>query len=264
MKKREQTFLESLNDPSRPWRWLFFFLVSGSVLAVLPQIALQALGTAYFIGTILVLSFAGGLILFAMDRSQRRDIDVRVGPVAPRLGLIVLVSQGPVDELPARGAIDHHLPMLRYLWLVCSRKPLKEPWEAGTQAEPPTKPRPKSQSSYTNAHTLYDRYRGEIDRVDILQIDDQDNPSEVFAKVQHAYQEATRLGLRPEEIVADVTGGTKSMTIGLALAGIPASRDLQVMRPSEYDDYGFAVRDAPSHATLVDVNFVATSGMFSD
>jgi len=154
------------------------------------------------------------------------------GAIRPRQGLIVLVSQAQPGKSGALAAIQHHELALRYLCLLHTRPPEQEPGGG-------------YQSSATLAHTLQATYQDRF-QVRLLEIQDQDNPVEVYNLAQFAYQEAKGLGLKVGEIVADVTGGTKAMSIGLAYAGLPASRTLQYLKPNSYLPDGRANPDEGS------------------
>lgn len=175
---------------------------------------------------------------------------------APREGLIVIVSPGKPGESAALGAIKYHFrgehderdsPTLAYLWLIHSRQYDEEP-------KLPFK------SSYEIAKELERTYKPLLKFVRRLEIDDVDDPAEVFQRTQDAYWWATRrLDLNPKALIADITGGTKSMTIGLAYAGIPAARDLQFMKPREIGPDGRAVVEKGADPYLIDVRFVDRS-----
>lgn len=61
-------------------------------------------------------------------------------------------------------------------------------------------------------------------------------------KIHAIFQEADALGLRPEEIVADFTGGFRSMALGLILACQARNRDIQ-FSGTHYDQDGHPGED---------------------
>ncbi len=66
----------------------------------------------------------------------------------------------------------------------------------------------------------------------MVEIDNENDISEIFRRSMRIYEEATQDWNLPEsDIVADITGGNKPMTIGLAFAGLPLDRDLQYSGP---------------------------------
>lgn len=93
--------------------------------------------------------------------------------------------------------------------------------------------------------------------VDIWPLRDENDVAEVFRAVRTIYQIAQhKCGLKKEEIIADYTGGTKSMTAGLVLAAIADGVDLQYMKPNAYTPGGLADKGTGSQPRLVTVNFV--------
>jgi len=56
-------------------------------------------------------------------------------------------------------------------------------------------------------------------------------------KINQIFQEAEKLGLHSEDMVADFTGGFRSMTLGLILACLPRNRDIQ-FAGTHYDANG--------------------------
>lgn len=152
----------------------------------------------------------------------------------------------------ALAAIKHHFqgekderatPTLECLWLLHSGPVEKEP-------DAPY------QSSYQNALQLETTYRPRLRYIERLAIQDSDDPEEVFRRARDAYWRAGRLKLLPDQVIADMSGGTKSMTIGLAYAGVPTARDLQFMKPRQYTPSGYAVAGAGSDARRIDVSWV--------
>lgn len=173
-----------------------------------------------------------------------------------RRGLIVIVSAGKPEESAALAAIkyhyrgehdEHETPVLEYLWLIHSR-------------EYPQKPKDPIASSYDIARDLERIYEPLLKDVIRYEIRDPDDPAESFQCARAAFWWAThRYQLKPHEIVADITGGTKSMSIGLAYAGIPSARDVQFLKPRKYTDDGRAIASEGSDPLLIDVNFVEES-----
>ena len=183
----------------------------------------------------------------------RSIIETKTGPVPPRRGLIVLVSPGELEKGAALAAIQHHYrgendsrphPTLEYLWLICSPQYEEEP-KIGA-------------SSYKNAACLRKRYKSKPHIKDVFQepISDPDSPLAVFKKIEYCYSEAIRLGLREEDVMADLTAGTKVMSVGMAYAAIPRGREVQFMKPRKYRDDGRADDSAGSDARAIDVDFV--------
>lgn len=81
------------------------------------------------------------------------------------------------------------------------------------------------------------------------------DPNATFKLVNQIYTQASEEQLEPEQIIADYTGGTKSMTAGLILACASPQRRLQFMLPKAYTMGGQADAAQPSVATEVSVAF---------
>jgi hypothetical protein len=85
---------------------------------------------------------------------------------------------------------------------------------------------------------------------------DADNPEAVHRVVEGIDAEAKdKFNLAEERIIADYTGGTKSMTSGMVLACTSPSRALQFMKPQRYTDDGRADVQAGSAPVAVDIRF---------
>jgi CRISPR-associated protein (Cas_Cas02710) len=86
-----------------------------------------------------------------------------------------------------------------------------------------------------------------------------DNPEAVHAVhrlVDQIYVEATqKFNLPEEQVMADYTGGTKSMTSGTILACTSPRRPLQFMKPRRYDSQGRADPTAGADPVAVDIQF---------
>jgi hypothetical protein len=89
-----------------------------------------------------------------------------------------------------------------------------------------------------------------------LSAEDADNPEAVHGLVDMIYVEANEVfGLSEEDVVADYTGGTKSMTSGMVLACTSPSRPLHFMKPRRYAEDGRADPQAGSDPVAVDIRF---------
>ncbi|MBE3518902.1 MAG: hypothetical protein IMW97_01205 [Firmicutes bacterium] len=156
----------------------------------------------------------------------------------PRKGLIAILSVGA--EASAEVAIKYHEKTLKHCWLL-----------VGTSSQP------QGPSQVFDA--IRNKYQDtgiEFHKVDIRNPYD---PAEVFRKVRDIYEEArTKYGLREHEIIADYTGGTKSMSIGLALAAsLSANRDLEYVIPRRQTAEETAVREIAGTIVKVDLGYGA-------
>jgi len=62
-------------------------------------------------------------------------------------------------------------------------------------------------------------------------------------------------GWSETDVIADYTGGTKSMTAGTVLACASPDRRLQFMKPGKYREDGTADHQAGSNPYLVDIRY---------
>ncbi|MFQ6059155.1 MAG: hypothetical protein ACE5MB_09800 [Anaerolineae bacterium] len=140
------------------------------------------------------------------QRRRRRSATIMDKPRPKKYqGLIVLVSR----EETLREAIEYHRPQLKYCWLV-------------TTPEMEETAR-KVQGQYRDVHFILRPVREKYDTRGCYEL------------VRDIYQrEAGRLGLDPYRIIADITGGTKPMTMGMILACIEGEYPLEHV-PTEYD-----------------------------
>src|SRR5581483_818449 len=150
-----------------------------------------------FLVILAVLWVALHLILRLAARRARSKLEVDQRPqVEARRGLIVFASPG--DRVtPAENAVKAHLAKLEHCWIIVG----------------PALPG-KGQTARDNAGKIARDYAGKKQGLKfyILDVDDEHNPEKVFRLVQSVYDQARTLGLSESELIADYTGGTKSMT----------------------------------------------------
>ena len=199
---------------------------------------------------------------------QKRPQPGVVEPSRCRRGLIVPVSFGIVEEIPAYDVIRHHCAgdpddparaTLEHLWLVYARSAPPDTVPDDVPAETPSPPAPprEGKPSFDNALELQRRFTAQGVHVHLVEINHEFDAHDIYEKVDGAYKESARYNLRPDEVVADITGGTKVMSVGIALAGIPLERDLQFLKPRKHDPVtGVADRKAGSDPYLININFV--------
>jgi hypothetical protein len=213
-------------------------LLNGVVPNLFSDFVRTRLNLYSVVGTTVVL-----VVLWMAMRRMRsfRGIRVAVGaaPVRPRRGLVVLVSPGP-PTIPAEEAIKVHLPSLERCWLIVG------PGEgAGSPKE--------------NAERIvatYGGWNGRQIHFEIRNLQNPDNPAEVYYLVNSIYTESRAYGLRESDLIADYTGGTKSMTAGMVLAcATREDRDVQYMRARRLTPQGTADRAGGADPVLVDLQF---------
>lgn len=157
--------------------------------------------------------------------------------VRRRLGLVVLVSSGP--DPPAAGAIAYHCEdnTLTHCWLV-------------------TGPGEGNFSSEKNAESLKALWEPKGVHVETIELRNAFDAEEAFLKTQVVYEVAQTVhGLTVEDLIADFTGGTKPMTMGLVLATVERGIDLQYMQAVQTDERGRALVGTRSYPRMIDVGF---------
>jgi len=66
--------------------------------------------------------------------------------------------------------------------------------------------------------------------------------SKTYDHVQRIFEQAIRLKIAPQELVADITSGIRSMTLGMVLACLNGDQDVEFVG-TRYDDQGWPVGD---------------------
>lgn len=126
-------------------------------------------------------------------------------PPRPHRGLILLFS----NEVTFAKAVAHHYEHLAHLWLIVTP-------EAAEKA--------RAAASALTGVTVYEQ-----------PVRTAWNPDDTALAVRRAFEHATDLGLRHDDLICDVTGGTKPMTIGATVACM--AQDLKVqMVAAKYDE----------------------------
>lgn len=166
-------------------------------------------------------------------------------PVPPRRGVIAIVSLG--QHVPAEAALAYHaqfdpsaggLPYLRRGWLLVG-------------------PGEGELSSATNAAKLRETFEARGVAIDLYPLNHADDMAEIFGAVKKIIRRAqVEYGFAKEEIIADFTGGTKSMTAALTLACIDTGIDLQYMKPDDYELDGRAKPGTQATPHLLDITFL--------
>lgn len=149
----------------------------------------------------------GFLLLALWERPKSLSVPSQRPPRYP--GLIVIVGRRGMrgldeDQLSHNRSIEYHLDegnprgeKLRVCWLIASEG------ESG---------------SVNVANAVQKRYAPSC-RVEVHTVDDAFHVQDTYDVVKNIYDhEATKYQLNPEQILADFTGGTTPMSVGLALA----------------------------------------------
>lgn len=99
---------------------------------------------------------------------------------------------------------------------------------------------PKERPDATRLHPIY------LDQPDV---------QHTYAAVYEIYtREAREVGLQPEEVIADITGGFKPMTAGMVLGTLAGGRTMLEYVESGRDAEGRPIKNT-AHVVKVDVNF---------
>ena len=200
----------------------------------------------------ILLIAAGILVLLLIAYALIRRIfkpELTVTDLAPRRGLVALVSQGRLSEIPVSASISFHESALTHCWLITSRQPLKEP------DQPSASSNELIQSAWKNAQDMKSRLQSKLKLIQSVEIDPE-NPKEIFDAVEEIYSAARQAGLRSDDMVADFTGGTKTMSISMVLACTPTGRSMEYMKPRRFLPDGRADSKAGSDPKLIDLSFL--------
>jgi hypothetical protein len=179
------------------------------------------------------------LRLAARRARSRLEVEQR-SQVEARRGLIVFSSPGE-RVTPAENAIKAHLAKLEHCWIIVG----------------PALPG-RGPSARDNANRIAQEYASQKPGLKfyIQDLDDEHDPEKTFRLVRSIYDQARTLGLSEKEIIADYTGGTKSMTAGMVLAcSTSPDRDAQYMKAKDVTGTGVATPSAEATPVLIDLNF---------
>jgi len=197
-----------------PW---FGPVVSAVLVAMLVNVLTDALKEWGGLWLAWAVAFALLLALVAFanayNRSEIERIKQGLGPVdrpkpEKHRGLIFLYSR----EDTLREAIQHHKPVLEHCWLVVTPE-----MQAGAA---------QAMSHFSGVqftlNTLHDCY-------------DTRACYELVRDIYH--HDAPRLGIPPQRVIADITGGTKPMSAGMFLACLEGSFPIEHV-PTAFDALG--------------------------
>ncbi len=189
-----------------------------------------------------LLLFIIAYALFSQDRRRRlrkMQIDVDESRLAkPHQGLIWLLGPNYAPLLPV---LQHHLKGggAKICWLIMQEG------------------NPAVRNAYTK---LNERLKEEAWQTRILPV----YISDIDAKAtyQAAYtiftREAAEEGISANQVIADITGGTKPMTAGVLLAALSANGDLEYVE-SARDEHGQVIQGS-QRVVMVDTKFYLTAG----
>lgn len=160
-----------------------------------------------FVVILLVLTF---IFVYSYNRRYsywRRNLGPIADIASPRKyeGLIFMFTQ----KETAREAIRHHLPALKHVWLIVTPQKQAEAGEIVVDF-------PEVSFSVLPISNLYDT-------------------QSCYNVVRHIYERGTQdVGIPPQNIIADITGGTKPMTMGMIVACIEGDLPIEHV-PTKFD-----------------------------
>jgi len=179
-------------------------------------------------------------ILYRRDRRRGRAVralvdESRLAP--PHAGLVWLFGPGRFEHLLF--ALEHHRKGggAAHCWLVMQKDTPSVKERFGKLSQ-----RLVEEGMSTQLHPVY------VEQPDV---------QAAYQAVRAVFErEAAEEGLVPEQVIADVTGGTKPMTAGMVLAALTTGGDLEYVE-SERDAEGLPVADT-QRVVLVDTTFYVT------
>ena len=209
----QEPFLRALTEV--PW---FGPVISAVLVALLVNILTEALtawgGLWLGWGAVGLLALATVAFAHAYTVSESRRRGRGLGPIADlpnpqkHRGLIFLFSR----EETLREAIQYHQPELEHCWLLVT--PEMRDRAASVVSHFPD-------LSFT-LHPLGDRYDSQA----------------CYQTVRDIYRrEASRQGISPKQVIADITGGTKPMTMGMIVACLEGDYPIEHV-PTAFDAAG--------------------------
>jgi hypothetical protein len=221
-----EPFLRALTEV--PW---FGPVVSAVLVALLVNFAGEALtawgGLWLGWGVVAVLALLTGVFVYAYAVVEERRRGRELGPIAdlpnpPKSrGLIFLFSR----EETLREAVAYHRPELAHCWLLVTPEMKNQAASAIAHI---------ADLSFT-LHPLSGRY----------------DSQGCYQAVLHIYrEEAPRLGLDPDQVVADITGGTKPMTLGMVVACLEGDYPIEHV-PTAFDAAGNPTGPLPPIQILI-------------
>lgn len=155
------------------------------------------------------------ILLLDLRLTRRRRMAPVARPVTPHKGLILLISPGNL-EVPLQ-SIQHHQGVLQHCWLIASQGHGEDCLAS-------------QRTAAELAAQIRQRWPGvAVHYGSDFQVDPDDVGS-AWRLVDQIYASAAEYQLTVQDILADITGGLKPMTAGMALACLAPERDMQYMR----------------------------------
>ncbi len=227
--------METLKGLFNPDRSLPLFLLGTATVTLLLQGIYDYANEpgvwkgGYWLALLMLLMTIGVLIRAWRKRSGRVDIREKQVP-RPRRGLILLA--GP-QKRSNPAALDHHLNRLEHCWIIAT------PESVGT------------------ATALFQEYgnRLEIHYGSGYIVDAEEFAPTYDVVMRILSKEMQEAGLGVTEMIADITGGTKPMTSGMALACVACHIPMQYIKTNRGVD-GQVSGDSWGIPIQVDASFI--------
>jgi hypothetical protein len=196
-------------------------------------ITIAAIGTPYLLLTWVCNRFA--------KRSRQGLLMIQEENPAPRKGLIVFMSPGS-RTTPAENAVKAHLPALEHCWIISG------PDRAGQT--------PTSAENAGSTKLKFEKAKTTPIRFYLRSVENEDDPQQSYHLVRSIYEEAKAFGLADADVMADYTGGTKSMTAGMVLAcSTSEERDAEYMKAIDVTSTGIASPSTHAVPVMIDLKF---------
>jgi len=245
--RRRSGFLRPLLEPQwSPWLFLTAAILLGIISNAAYDLIVQMLGTVAGAAIVGTLALTALVLFFWLYRSLGRR-EPGGGVVAPHRGLLALVSQGKLEDIPAFAALRHHMGQdgstgcLSHCYLIAGER------EKDPKKEPPA-------SSWSNANGLRhicERAGRHCEIIEVVADDCRDG----MRGCDEAWRRAREARLPRYEIIADVTGGTKQMSIGMCLSCVDSGCQMEYLYPRKKLPDGRADPSAGSEPRLISLHF---------
>jgi hypothetical protein len=263
MRRTINSLVRPIIDPNAvPLLFIIGAVLTNLIGSALFEIARGAFGD---ISSVLVATVSVLLMLLLLNmlrnaiRAQLTTTLVQT-PLQPRSAVIALVSQGSAERIPAADVLKFHAPACAHGWLITTAHPKTAQPQSKTLSAGQQSGHSTAQTAWQNAQTLQQTYQSDRCKIDILSIDNAEDIQGAYAAIRQVLRETRRLGYSRDQIAVDITGGTKVMSVAVALACNAEQTPLTFLRPSALDAQGRATPDTPSEPRRLDIAFQFEDG----
>ncbi len=228
-----------------PW----LFLIAAVLLGAIGNATYEMLKALWGTALAALATSVGVLVLLALLRTAYHSyLARRLEPeqVRPCQGLIVLVSQGKPANSAAGKAIRYHLGecdvapgRLTHCYLIAGKR------ARNLEEEP-------SDSSWRNACRLQEQYRERLQVCDVIEVVPE-RCEDVRKSCNEAWRRLGVAGLPRREVIADLTGGTKIMTVGVVLSALEMGYRLEYLQARVLTEKGTIAEGSDSDPRAVNL-----------